>query len=148
MDLGDQEAAKREDEPDRRGAAPRQAERTAVEVPEAAGEREMEHPQAGEPGAWAEQEHRHETERVERAGLAVGEDRVAAEDVRVPEREMAGLELLGDVAHQRMVEEECVTLIEDPVAADGVAEEGEHDQPERGESGGVAGEFRVLSAEC
>ena len=88
--LGDDEAA----EPERQ-AADRRADRADAEGarqrerPERR-DRDVEHPQQQEPVDGRPEPCRQQRRRVERADLALGEEREAPEDVRRPERQLAG----------------------------------------------------------
>ena len=79
-------------------------------IREAAGQEQVQRPRNLEERVGAQDRAEQQVRRVEHPQLAVREQRVAAEDQRHPERQVAGVKLLQVPAHQRQVEQLGVAL--------------------------------------
>ena len=77
---------------------------------------QVQQPQEHERALRREQQEGEQCGRIGQANLAVGEDRIAAEDLWRPQREHPLVQLLRDPAHQREIEDGGVPLVGDAVA--------------------------------
>ena len=128
-DLGDEEPGQHVRQPGHQPARAPDAGGPQEGVGEGPGQVEAHQAQGHDGGRRVEQAQDDQVQRVQHARLAVGEERVAAEDPRLPQRQAPRLEGVGDAGQEGIVEVLGVVLPADrpggqrPVEQDGARDD-------------------------
>ena len=137
MHLGAQKTTEREDECTPQSRQRIESQGFQVQVREQPGQEHVHYPQPHHGQRRRQQGQQQHLRQVRQAKLTVGENRIAGEDARQPQRKHASVKLLADPLRQRVVKEPRVQLVEGGSTEEAVAVQDERADGDRGNRGQV-----------